>query len=180
MALAMLILGIGILGNLNTKATSQESLGLAYWRVILSAGILAMIMSVVNVASVSSSSLHVGYQILIHPQTFLFADSDNGVSARHVREYGAVAPQKVVSRESSRSRRSFKLNFKRHESLPTYSSHSSVRRSPSVQNTTRFPLKISRPLQRNNDGASSKYSRDSTGVAVPNLAHHPAMYSNRV
>lgn len=52
-ALAMMILGVGVLGNLNTQATSQESLGLAFWRVILSAGILAMVMSAVNILSVS-------------------------------------------------------------------------------------------------------------------------------
>lgn len=48
----MLMLGVGVLGDLNTKATSQESLGLAFWRIVLSAGILAMVMSVVNLASV--------------------------------------------------------------------------------------------------------------------------------
>lgn len=53
LAAAMMILGIGVLSNLNTKATSQESLGLAFWRVILSAGILAMVMAGVNVVSVS-------------------------------------------------------------------------------------------------------------------------------
>lgn len=53
LALAMMILGVGVLGNLNTKATSQESLGLAFWRIILSAGILAMVMSAINVISVS-------------------------------------------------------------------------------------------------------------------------------
>lgn len=50
-----MVLGVGLLGNLNTEATSEESLGLAFWRIILSAGILAMIMSVVNVVSVSDA-----------------------------------------------------------------------------------------------------------------------------
>lgn len=45
----MLILGMGVLGDLNTPATSQESLGLAFWRIVVSAGILAMVMSVVNI-----------------------------------------------------------------------------------------------------------------------------------
>lgn len=49
----MLILGVSVLGNLNTPATSQEELGLAFWRIILSAGILAMVMSVVNIIAVS-------------------------------------------------------------------------------------------------------------------------------
>ena len=52
LAAAMMILGVSVLGNLNTKTSSQKSLGLAFWRLILSAGILAMVMSVVNVLSV--------------------------------------------------------------------------------------------------------------------------------
>ena len=52
----MLMLGVGVLGDLNTKATSQESLGMAFWRLVLSAGILAMIMSVINVVAVSRTS----------------------------------------------------------------------------------------------------------------------------
>ena len=55
LAIALMVLGVGLLGNLNTEATSEESLGLAFWRIILSAGILAMIMSVVNVVSVSDA-----------------------------------------------------------------------------------------------------------------------------
>lgn len=53
LAAVMMILGVAVLGNLNTEATSQESLGLPFWRVILSAGILGMVMSAVNVLSVS-------------------------------------------------------------------------------------------------------------------------------
>lgn len=45
-----------MLGDLNTNATSQESLGMAFWRIVLSAGILAMIMSVINVIAVSRTS----------------------------------------------------------------------------------------------------------------------------
>jgi hypothetical protein len=55
LALAMMIMGVGILGDLNTPATSQDKLGLAFWRIVLSAGILAMVMSVVNLIAVSAS-----------------------------------------------------------------------------------------------------------------------------
>ncbi|RAH74635.1 uncharacterized protein BO66DRAFT_407980 [Aspergillus aculeatinus CBS 121060] len=141
LAIAMLVLGVGVLGDLNTKATSQESLGMPFWRLVLSAGILSMIMSVVNVAA-----------------SFVFSDRDIGVSARHVRLYGAVAPQKVVSRAGSQ--RSFQLSMKREESLPTYSPQSSVRRHMSQRNSTRFPLKISSPLNPMNisDAASNPNS----------------------
>ncbi|RAH61833.1 hypothetical protein BO85DRAFT_455941 [Aspergillus piperis CBS 112811] len=138
LAISMLILGVGVLGDLNTNATSQESLGMAFWRIVLSAGILAMIMSVINVIA-----------------SFIFADSDLGVSARHVRVYGAVAPQKVMSRNGSQ--RSFQLSMKREETLPTYSPQSSANRQMSMRRT-RFPLKISSPVNpiNINDAASSK------------------------
>ncbi|KAL4889696.1 hypothetical protein BDV59DRAFT_210122 [Aspergillus ambiguus] len=141
LAVAMMIMGVGVLGNLNTPATSQEKLGLAFWRIVLSAGILSMVMSVVNLIT-----------------SFVFADRDVGVTARHVRVYGAVAPQKVVSRTGSQ--RSFQLSFKREDSLPTYSAPSPARRPTSMRSMTRFPLKISGPVNLN-DAASSKYSRDS-------------------
>lgn len=58
----MLILGMGVLGDLNTPATSQESLGLAFWRIVVSAGILAMVMSVINLVSVSGPYLFKAYE----------------------------------------------------------------------------------------------------------------------
>jgi hypothetical protein len=51
----MLILGVSTLGNLNTKAMTQETIGMAFWRIIISAGVLAMVVSVLNVLAVSES-----------------------------------------------------------------------------------------------------------------------------
>jgi hypothetical protein len=51
----MMILGISTLGNLNTNAMTQEKIGMAFWRIITSAGVLAMIVSVLNVLAVSQS-----------------------------------------------------------------------------------------------------------------------------
>ncbi|KAL3491441.1 hypothetical protein BJX62DRAFT_205122 [Aspergillus germanicus] len=163
LAVIMLILGIGALGDLNTPATSQEDLGLIFWRIIISAGILALVVSVINVVA-----------------NFAFADRDIGVSARQVRVYGAVAPQKVASRTCSQ--RSFQLSYKREETLPSYSTSSPIRRA-STTSMSRFPIKISSPLnpmRMNSNAASSKYSRDSSGVTVPDLAHHPALQSSHI
>ncbi|KAL4899129.1 hypothetical protein BDW74DRAFT_118674 [Aspergillus multicolor] len=166
LAFAMLILGIGALGDLNKPATSQEKLGLTFWRIIISAGILAIVLSFLNLAA-----------------NFAFADRDMGISARHVRVYGAVAPQKVASRTGSQ--RSFELSSKREETLPSYHSPSPVRRI-STASLNRFPIKLSPPrhatlattlpMPSHADYApSSKYSRDSSGVTIPDLAHHPAL-----
>ncbi|KAE8400868.1 hypothetical protein BDV37DRAFT_286234 [Aspergillus pseudonomiae] len=162
LALAMLILGVSILGDLNTEATSQESLGNSFWQIVLSAGILAMIMSAINLVARMES------------QSLVFADRKSGVTARHVRVYGAVAPQKVVKRTDSQ--RSFQLCMKREDTLPKYSTESTPRRQSAMP---RFPLKIKGPVNPD-DAASSKYSRDSSGVAMPSLAHHPAMQSGHV
>ena len=40
MALMMVVLGINMLGNLNKQATSQESLGMAFWRIVIASGIV--------------------------------------------------------------------------------------------------------------------------------------------
>ncbi|KAL1849018.1 hypothetical protein Plec18170_007677 [Paecilomyces lecythidis] len=162
-ALAMATIGISLLGDLNSSETSQKSLGLAFWRIVAAAGILAITMAFVNLLA-----------------SFIFADGKAGVTARHVRAYGAVAPQKVISRSSSH--KSFQLGMNREETLPTYRPSTASTRSMSMRNATRFPLKISSPINHNQfqDASSSRYSRDENDLSVPNLAHHPAMYAGHI
>ena len=74
LGLSMIVLGNNILGNLNKEATSQKSLGLAFWRIVISSGIVVLIMGFVNVAT-----------------TYIFRDTHLGVTARQVRSKGAVA-----------------------------------------------------------------------------------------
>ncbi|OJJ44798.1 hypothetical protein ASPZODRAFT_153673 [Penicilliopsis zonata CBS 506.65] len=136
LSLAMLIMGVGLLGDLNYTVNDSSSIGLVFWRIIISAGILALVMSVINIVA-----------------TFVFCDRNAGVTARHVRLYGAVAPQKVLTRTNSN--RSFQLSMKRENSLPTYNTQ------PPAKRFSRFPLKISSPINPAHDAASSKYSRDS-------------------
>lgn len=52
LAFAMIVLGLNVLGNLNKQATSQESLGLAAWRVVIGSGILVLILGVFNLIAV--------------------------------------------------------------------------------------------------------------------------------
>lgn len=54
LSVVMMMLGVGVLSNLNKPSTSQEAIGLAFWRVIVSAGILALVMSGINLVSVSA------------------------------------------------------------------------------------------------------------------------------
>jgi hypothetical protein len=49
----MLILGFNILGNLNKGATSEESMGMPLWRIVIASGILTAIMGITNIIAVS-------------------------------------------------------------------------------------------------------------------------------
>jgi len=160
LGVTMIILGVSILGNLNKEATSQESLGLAFWRIVIASGVIVIVVGAANIVL-----------------SYVFREKRSGVTARHVRAHGAVA-QEVVTRNSSSSSSYKSLHLGRKDSLPTYHSRSSSPRSTSTRLTPRLPLKISSPINENHD-QFAKFS-GSPEITVPNLAHHPAMYSDRV
>ncbi|KAF1347843.1 hypothetical protein BDV97DRAFT_269963, partial [Delphinella strobiligena] len=72
LAVAMIILGVDILGNLNKAATSQESLGLAMWRIVIGSGIIVFILGFFNLFA-----------------SYIFRDRGHGITARQVRAQGA-------------------------------------------------------------------------------------------
>ncbi|KAK3686321.1 hypothetical protein LTR37_019911 [Vermiconidia calcicola] len=74
LALTMLVLGINMLGNLNKPATSQKSLGMAFWRIVIASGILIFILGWVNLIA-----------------SYVFRDRSEGITARMVRGKGAQA-----------------------------------------------------------------------------------------
>lgn len=53
LALSMIVLGINMLGNLNKPATSEKSLGLPFWRIVIGSGIIIFILGFVNLIAVS-------------------------------------------------------------------------------------------------------------------------------
>lgn len=122
LGLSMIVLGIDILGNLNKQATSQQSLGLPFWRMVISSGIVVLVMGCVNIAT-----------------TFIFRDPCLGVTARQIRAKGAVAiSDKECLEENSGKPHSIVTSFPSSQSiLPTgaytpsqYSQASPVRKSP--------------------------------------------------
>ncbi len=185
LGVTMILLGNAILGNLNKEATSQESLGLAFWRIVIASGIVVIVMGLVNIFSVSPHICVVKLQAHFMLQSYIFRDTKIGLNARQVRSHGAVAEQKVVNVESAKSnRKSFRKSFHlgRKDNLPSYYSNSVYSRSNSTKSEKAGSplrgLQISNPTYTNSE-QFSKYS-NSPEVAEPNLAHHPAMYSNRV
>ncbi|KAM5455669.1 hypothetical protein MaudCBS49596_001570 [Microsporum audouinii] len=155
---AMVLLGISTLGDLNNEATRQGAIGLPFWRLILGAGIISIVIGAANIGL-----------------SYVFRDSDLGVSARHVRARGAVATQEAVTRKDSY--RSFQLSRK--GSLPTYSSSTSSPRSVSLRQPSRFPVRISSPIVNNPEASTGSpitpKSPMPSEIAAPNLAHHPAI-----
>ena len=53
LGIVMLVIGNNTLGNLNKEATSQESLGLPFWRLVIGSGIVVFIFGFLNIVAVS-------------------------------------------------------------------------------------------------------------------------------
>lgn len=109
LAMAMLVLGINMLGNLNKEATSQESLGLAFWRIVIASGIIIFILGWLNLIA-----------------SYIFRDRSKGVTARQVRAHGAVAVHKTPmpsSTHSSPSAPELAQSYINHPVTPTKSSN---------------------------------------------------------
>ena len=154
----MIVVGVSILGNLNKQATSQQSLGLSFWQIVISSGIVVTILGFVNIIA-----------------SFVFRNPSLGVTARMIRAYGAVAPQKVddvLSRSNtSRRRRSFHLG--RSDTLPSYYS------SPKTETRQKSPMNISRPVNTDTD-QFAKFSGTPEVVTKPDPAQHPAFVGGRI
>ncbi|KAF2184422.1 hypothetical protein K469DRAFT_580000 [Zopfia rhizophila CBS 207.26] len=80
---AMIVLGLNMLGNMNKEATSQKSLGLPFWRLILAAGILAIVIGFFNIVA-----------------SCIFCDKSRHITARRVRSHGAITLSEAGDIES--------------------------------------------------------------------------------
>ncbi|KAL3709985.1 hypothetical protein TMatcc_003777 [Talaromyces marneffei ATCC 18224] len=157
LALIMIIMGVSALGNLNNDDYNEDNMGMPFWRIVASAGIMAMTMGIVNFMA-----------------SFIFADSENSLTARHVRSYGAVA-DKVL--DSKSSQRSFKLGTSFNsqvDGLPTYRQVSVTRSAESLSNS-RFPVTISSPVREKTAATPTAPYGEAAEVTMPDIAHHPAM-----
>jgi nucleoside recognition membrane protein YjiH len=55
LGVSMVTLGVAIMGNLNKQATGPESLGLPFWRIVISSGILVGLLGFMNIIAVCSA-----------------------------------------------------------------------------------------------------------------------------
>lgn len=155
LALLMIVLGINMLGNLNKPATSQKSLGLAFWRVVIASGIIIFIMGWINLVA-----------------SYVFRDRNNGITARQVRAHGAVAasmtPKAQSVTSSTPSAPELAQTYINNPVTPTKSSNpfrilTSERRQsilPSYHTASSTPTAPSPPYpQREPVSPTSRYSR---------------------
>jgi hypothetical protein len=83
---------------MNKQATSQKSLGLPFWRLLVAAGCLSIVIGSFNVVAVSSykfsSKKPYAHKLF---QSFIFRDTNRQLTARHVRSRGAIALSETAS-----------------------------------------------------------------------------------
>ncbi|KAI9867249.1 MAG: hypothetical protein M1813_009527 [Trichoglossum hirsutum] len=145
---SMAILGVTILGNFNKQGISPDSLGLPFWRIVISSGVLVSVLGVSNIIA-----------------SYVFRNKRAGITARQVRSYGVVA---ATTRAA--------VGLDHCPRKPYYNEFMHNRRSPSVTENRRqlnpkMPLDISTQLN-----AAKDHSKDlETGVPVvqPEKTYHP-------
>jgi hypothetical protein len=54
LGMAMIVVGNNLLGNLNKEATSQENLGMPFWRIVIGAGVIVFALGFINIVAVST------------------------------------------------------------------------------------------------------------------------------
>lgn len=70
----MFILGVEVLGTLNKPASTKETLGTAFWRIVAGAGLIVIVLGGLNFIA-----------------SYIFRSPSLGITARHVRMDGAIA-----------------------------------------------------------------------------------------
>ncbi|PSN63973.1 hypothetical protein BS50DRAFT_94084 [Corynespora cassiicola Philippines] len=120
---AMMVLGLNLLGNMNKEATSQDSLGMPFWRLLVASGILAIVIGFFNVIA-----------------SYVFRDGKRGITSRNLRSDGAIALTKTPDDiEADPKLRAFTIS--------THHTGGSSYRSASFRNGSP-PMRTQSPLVR--------------------------------
>lgn len=191
LGVSQILLGNGVLANLNKSNASQQSLGMAFWRLIIGSGIIVFVMGFINILA-----------------SYIFRDTTLQLTARQVRSNGAVAGHKLEVESSvgtpKSNRKSFGQRFSKYipgklqpnrDSLPSYKAQTYMAQmqspvppvptlSPSqytASGNLRMPSEHDytheEKMSQSPGAASSKYSINTRGedISRPDLARHPAM-----
>ncbi|KAF2794734.1 hypothetical protein K505DRAFT_336662 [Melanomma pulvis-pyrius CBS 109.77] len=103
---AMIVIGFNLLGNMNKQATSQQSLGLPFWRLLVASGCLSIVIGFFNIVA-----------------SFIFRDKSRHITARRVRSHGAITLSETGDRdiEVDPKHKAFSINTRSSSSLRTHS-----------------------------------------------------------
>ncbi|KAH9876069.1 hypothetical protein J1614_003948 [Plenodomus biglobosus] len=115
---AMMVIGLNLLGNMNKQATSQESLGMPFWRLLVASGILAIVIGFFNVVA-----------------SFIFRDKARNITARRVRSRGAMSLQEDIETASSYDPKHKAFTISTHHTGSS-SSRTNMHNSPPVRTNT--------------------------------------------
>jgi hypothetical protein len=71
----MMTIGLNMLGNMNKQATSQESLSMPFWRLLVASGILSIVIGFFNLVAASLALTPSPDQMLMSPRASSSATS---------------------------------------------------------------------------------------------------------
>jgi hypothetical protein len=200
----MLVLGNNTLGNLNKEATSQKSLGLPLWRLVIGSGIVVFVFGFINIVVVCYHPFSLRYVTsLTFEQNYIFRDAKLKVTARQVRAKGAVAisegeaaieaeklqghtpsmmssfpPGSSIYSSPTIHKSPVKSFFRnaRDSILPSYHSRH-VTYTPSPARDAKSPSKQSEPMSPSSPmeiSAPMNINPQFAHLIKPELAHHPS------
>ncbi|SMQ55963.1 unnamed protein product [Zymoseptoria tritici ST99CH_3D7] len=185
LALTQLALGANIMGNLNKPSGNQDSLGLAFWRVVIAAGIVVFILGWLNLIA-----------------SYIFRDTANNTTARQVRAKGAAInktpivggsfhssstpspPQMRHASPSSSARKSFNpFSFSSSTTTTTQQPHRTSY-LPSYHTASQTPITPVTHHHQHPSRSTSSSSSSTTSSARPNKpyptqSHMPASPTSR-
>ncbi|EON68861.1 hypothetical protein W97_08119 [Coniosporium apollinis CBS 100218] len=152
LGLAMVVLGVNVLGHLNKESLSQENMGLAFWRIVLAAGVLAFIIGLFNVIA-----------------SYIFRDTSLNITARRVRSHGAVAIRNSNSTSGSPPRKSLSI------STASIEQHTFGHHSPAFKS----PISLRSPFKNFSPAKTFRAARDSILPSYhANMKNAPAPYAS--
>lgn len=160
----MMVIGLNMLGNMNKQATSQASLGLPFWRLLLASGILAIVIGFLNVVAVRTSYLSHEDQSTNWQQSFVFRDKARNVTARRVRSRGAMTLHEDIETASSYDPKHKAFTISTHHTGSS-SSRSNMHNSPPPLRMGTPPVDCGSPQLTSPNNSSNNNNKES---ATPN------------
>ena len=163
LGLGMIVIGNNLLGNLNKEATSQENLGMPFWRIVIGAGVIVFAMGFINIIAVCRPMLQCLNNMLI-------GCSRSSSVIANSRSLPARSARKALLRSQTRRHSSSPTRCREASSLPFLTVPTRL------QAITRQPTRPSRSSRLYDASCKPRDSRSCPATAPKSLhtqeAHH--------